>query len=104
MSRNPHDGWRMRSFQVSQLAEDLKAGVDFPPSQILEALGTETFHGEGSHHAAVEEGAFRDFAIELSLRRDIAQEAACECISRSGGIHNFFNGQRRGAKRMRTNA
>src|SRR6185437_5430162 len=99
-SRGPSAGSAARSFQVGQLTEDLKARVNFFAGQRLQALGAKTLHRKRSHHPAVEERAFQDFAAQFSLRGDVTHEAAGKRIAGPGGILDFVDGQRGSAKGM----
>src|SRR6185369_2070800 len=103
-SRGPSAGSAARSFQVGQLAEDLKAGVDFFAGQRLQALGAKTLHRKRPHHATVKERAFQDFAAQFSLRGDVPHEAASKGIACAGRILDFVEGQRGSAKGMTTDA
>jgi len=94
----------MALFQVRQFAEYLKARINFSARKILQPLRTEAFHGKRSHHATVKQGALQHLAINLALRRDVAHEPAGKGIAGPGRVLYFFNRQRRGAKRMRSNA
>src|SRR5450432_66938 len=100
----PSAGSAAHSFQMGQLAEDLKAGIDFFAGERLQALGAKALHRKRSHHTAEEESAFQNFAAQFSLRRDISHEAAGKGISRAGGIFDLFDRQRRRTKRMAANA
>src|SRR6185312_4796712 len=103
-SRDPIASSAGRSFQVRQLAEDLKAGVNFFAGEQLQTLGAEALHRKRSHHAAVEQSTLQSFAGQLSLRGEVSHEAAGKGISGAGGIFDLFDGQRRRTKRMAADA
>src|SRR5260370_6574920 len=68
------------SLQVREIAEDLEARVNLFARQVLQATGTEVFHGERSHDAAVEHAALQHVARNCFSGsagcRDGADEAA----------------------------
>src|SRR5207244_7364683 len=78
---------------MSEFAEDLEAGVNLVACQRLQALGTETLDGEGSHDPAVEESALDDLAIQLWLRGDVSHEPAGKRVAGAGWVFHFFNWQ-----------
>src|SRR5271165_1251679 len=88
------------SFQMGQFAKDLEAGVDFFPSEGLQALGAKAFNGERSHHPAVEKRSVQHFAVQLCLRSDVSHESTGKGIARSSRIFHFLNGQSGCAERM----
>src|SRR5215467_11934101 len=87
----PIGRWSGVSFQVSELAENLKAAIYFFARKILQALGAEALNCERSHHAAVKQRALQDLAIELFLRSDVAHESAGERISGTSRILDFVD-------------
>src|ERR1700675_2396437 len=102
--RGPSAGSAEHSFQMGQLAEDLKAAVNFFAGERLQTLGAKALDRKRSHYTAVEESAFQHFAAEFSLRGDVSHEAAGKGVSGSGGIFDLFDRQRRRAKRMASDA
>src|ERR1035437_5124161 len=96
----------MLLLQVGQFAEQLKAPFNFSAVKILQALGPEAFHGKRSHYPAIKQSSLQHLATDtaVALRRNVSHESAGKGIAGAGGIHDFFNGQRRRAKRMRSNA
>src|ERR1700678_240237 len=90
--------------EMCQLAEDMKARVDFLARKVLQPFGSKTFHGKRSHHTTVEQSAFQHLAIDLTLRRDIAHESAGKGVTGSSRIFYFFDRERRGSKGMRSKA
>src|ERR1700674_407703 len=98
--RGPSAGSAERSFQMSQLAEDLKAGVNFFTGKGLQTLGAKALDRKRSNHAAIEEGAFQDFAAQFSLRGDVSHEAAGKRISGPGRVPDLLDGQCRRTKGM----
>src|ERR1700694_2001282 len=99
-SRGPSAGSAERSFQMGQLAEDLKAGVNFFAGEQLQTLGAKALDRKRSHHAAVEESAFQDFAAQFSLRGDVSHKTAGKGISGPGRVFDLFDRQRRRTKGM----
>src|ERR1700752_4702665 len=77
--------------QVRQFAEDLKARVDFLACEGAQTLGAEAFADKRSHHAAVEHGAFQDFAVDLLLGSQIAHESSGEGITGARRVLYFFD-------------
>src|SRR5277367_4678523 len=82
-----------QSFEMSQFAKDLEAGIDLLAGQRLQAFGAETLHGERSHHTAIEEASFQDLAVQLFLGGDISHESSGEGVARASWILDFLDGQ-----------
>src|SRR5215475_3996952 len=98
--QNRARNWRGASFEMGQLPEDLKTGVDLIASEILEPFRAKALDGKRSHDAAVKESALDDLAIDVLLGSDVSHKTAGEGIARAGRVLYLFEGQCRSAERM----
>ena len=96
--------WRSLRPEVRQLAEDLKARVNFLARKILQALRAKALHRKRAHHSAIEQRALEHFPVDLSLRCDVSHESAGKGIARTSRILYLIDGKRGRAKRMRSDA
>src|ERR1700759_3133646 len=88
------------SVKVGKLTEESEALIDLLSRERLHLFRTEALHRKGAHDTAIEHGVLEGLESYLGLRGKIAEEAAGEGISCSGGIDYFFQRQSRWAERQ----
>src|SRR5882757_7847909 len=84
-----------RMLKVRNLPEKVEAFVNLLPRHVLQTFGSEAFHRERTHHAAIEHRLAKDRRGQLRLRCKVAIEAAGKRIARTGRINDFGQRQRR---------
>src|SRR5580692_3435134 len=89
-----------RSSEMRELTEDTETLIDFSAGKLLQTLRSEALAGKRTHHGAIEHGMAEGVRSLLLLGSQIAEESPGKTVACSGGIDNFFERERRGAKRV----